>query len=97
MNKIAPTETILTGKWIIQNGKVVGDAECKRIDSLISSYLELIGRHPNGWEVLYRDPADKRIWELTYPQNEMHGGGPQQLRCLTIEEAKKKYGENIVG
>jgi len=48
----------------------------------------------SGWETLYRDPRDLRLWELTYPQSEMHRGGPPMLRCLclSLEEAKAKYG-----
>jgi hypothetical protein len=46
-------------------------------------------RH-NGWNALYRDPNDCRYWELTYPEGELHGGGPPQLRCLTADEARQK-------
>ena len=40
---------------------------------------------------LYRDPNDNRLWELIYPQSEMHGGGPPELRNLTFNEARQKY------
>ena len=44
-----------------------------------------------GWETLYRDPRDGRLWELTYPQSEMHGGGPRRLHVLSRDEAAAKY------
>ena len=89
---IEPSETIITGQWIIRNGHVVGDEACHRIRSLASSYLEKIGWDTSGWETLYRDPNDGRYWELTFPQGELHGGGPPQLRCLVADEALQKYG-----
>jgi hypothetical protein len=42
------------------------------------------------------DPDDGRYWERTYPQSEKHGGGPPQLKCLTFQEASKKYGVSVV-
>jgi hypothetical protein len=91
MTKIEPSEAILTGKWITQDGKMIEDTTCKRIHDLTTSYLHKITHDASGWETLYRDPADGRFWEKTYPQSHMHGGGPLQLQCLTIEEARKKY------
>lgn len=92
---IASNETRLTGKWITSGGRVVEDETCKRIADLVNRYLVKLGDDPSGWETLYRDPADGRLWELTYPQSEMHGGGPPELRCLSVEEATQKYGQAI--
>jgi len=47
-----------------------------------------------GWSILYADQTDGSLWELSYPQSEMHGGGPQMLRRLTDIEAREKYGSN---
>jgi hypothetical protein len=93
MMDIEPSETVLTGQWILQGGRPVADDVCKRILALANSYLVEVGRDASGWNVLYRDPNDGRYWELSYPQGELHGGGPPQLRCLTTEEARQKYGE----
>ena len=89
---IADSETLLTGQWVSREGHVVGDETCQRIDKLISTHLKELGRDSSGWEALYRDPDDGRLWELTYPQGHLQGGGPPQLRCLALDEAKKKYG-----
>ncbi|MEZ0469087.1 Imm27 family immunity protein [Luteimonas salinilitoris] len=90
--KISPNETLITGRWIEHKGQLVGDDTCKRINELIRNYLHEIGRDPSGWDALYRDPQDARLWELIYPESELHGGGPPQLRCLTYGEAEEKYG-----
>jgi hypothetical protein len=92
--KLDPDESLLTGSWIIQDGKVRGDTICERIDWLLSQYLKKItdSNQHAGWKALYRDPADGRYWERVYPQSELHGSGPAQLRCLTPEAAAQKYG-----
>lgn len=92
---IAPNETLLTGKWVLSQGRVVGDATCERIDKLIGGYLVKLGHDQSGWDTLYRDPKDGRFWELIYPQSEMHGGGPPELRYLSPEEAAPKYGRAL--
>lgn len=90
--QLLPQETLLVGRWFEKNGQVVADETCKRIDALIASYLEQVAMSAYGaWEVLYRDPSDGRYWERTYPQGDLHGGGPPQLKYITFEEAKAKY------
>jgi hypothetical protein len=96
MTYIKPSETVLTGQWILQGGRPVVDDVCKRILALTGSYLVEVGRDTSGWDTLYRDPTDGRYWELTYPQSELQGGGPPQLRCLTADEAKQKYGSQVI-
>ncbi len=94
---IDPAETVLTGRWIPNNqGGSIADETCRRIDRLIHTHLKELGRDTSGWDVLYRDPDDRRLWELIYPHSELHGGGPPQLRYLTVDEARRKYGDNIV-
>ena len=93
---IAPNENRLIGKWLMSEGKMVEDEMCQRITKLVNANLVKLGADPSGWETLYRDPKDGRLWELTYPQSEMHGGGPPELRCLPLEEAMQKYGQAIV-
>ena len=90
--KIQPTETQLTGRWLLSDGRTVADQMCDRINEVVRSHLRQLGRDASGWDVLFRDPDDARLWELTYPQSGLYGGGPPQLRCLTLDEAKKKYG-----
>ena len=93
---IKASETLLTGQWILQDGRVVADDVSERTLALANSYLVELGRDASGWSTLYRDPSDGRYWELTYPQGELQGGGPPQLRCLTADQARKEYGAQVV-
>jgi len=93
--KIKPHEIQINGKWLASDGMVVADETCRRIDELVSSCLKEQGRDPSGWDALYRDPDDGRLWELTYPQGELQGGGPPQLRYLPFGEACEKYGIDL--
>jgi Immunity protein 27 len=80
----------------MEGGRARGDL-CERIAWLIAQHLQKIAdrRQSGAWETLYRDPDDGRYWERTRPQSEMHGGGPPQLKCLTIQEASEKYGAAV--
>lgn len=88
---INESETLITGKFIKNNGVVEGDEACKRIKLLVSQFLIRITSDESGWDTLYKDPNDNRYWELIYPQSELHGGGPPQLVCISNEEATRKY------
>jgi len=87
-----PAETVIKGSWTIEGGKVVADANCLRIEQLTKSHLVFVKADPSGWATLYRDPLDGTYWEHIYPQSEMHGGGPPELRKLSVADAEKKYG-----
>ncbi|MBL0317838.1 MAG: hypothetical protein IPP74_00790 [Alphaproteobacteria bacterium] len=89
--KIQNSETEITGSWLMKEGRVINDEASYRINDLISTYLLKLGKDISGWNTLYRDPYDGRYWELIYPQSEIHGGGPPQLRCIKEEEIKNKY------
>ncbi len=91
MKELQPNETVLTGSWLQESGSVKGDDVCRRIEWLIESRLECLAKDSSGWETLYRDTNDSRLWERTYPNGEWHGGGPPQLRLLSKEEATAKY------
>jgi Immunity protein 27 len=91
---IDPDETVLTGRWLPNGqGGYVDDDTCRRIDRLVHTQLNELGRDASGWDVLYRDSNDGRLWELIFPHSELHGGGPPQIRCLTVDQARQKYGE----
>lgn len=94
MKTLQPWETNLTGEWKFVNGAMIGDEACERIEYLVSHVLKEVGRDVTGWDILYCDPHDNRYWELIYPHSNMHGGGPPQLRSLTLNEAKVKYGDS---
>ena len=90
--KLAPHEIDLIGHWQFKGQEVTDDPASKRIEWLIAEHLTLLGTDASGWNELYRDPDDGRLWELTFPQSEMHGGGPPRLTCLSIEQARSRYG-----
>ena len=92
MAELAPEEVDLRGDWVVKKGRsVVGDTTEERIEWLITQKLQRIAKDWSGWETLYRDPQDGRLWELTYPRGEMHGGGPRRLRVISRDEAAAKY------
>lgn len=95
MKMIRFDETLISGRWIRSLGRNVPDETCQRITELTRLHLVELGRDPSGWDALYRDPDDGRYWELIYPQSELHGGGPPQLRCLSLSEATTKYGDVV--
>lgn len=89
--QLSNKEERLIGKWIYENGSVRNDEVSEQIEWLINNQLKRIGTDKSGWDVLYIDPADNRLWELTYPESEMQGGGPPTLICVSNEEVKQKY------
>ena len=59
------------------------DAE---IDKAISE-LETVGNHQYGWDTLFRDPRNKKFWELVYPSE----GSPRELRPIAAHDARLRY------
>ena len=90
---LRPDERDLVGKWNFDGFKTRSDEVCDRIKHLTERVLEKIAvsREYGAWETLFRDPADGRLWERTYPQGEMHGGGPPRLTVISEIEAREKY------
>jgi hypothetical protein len=88
---IKADETMLVGQRVLKDGRPVADDVSKRIAALTKSHLVEIGHDASGWLTLYRDPSDGRLWELDYPQSELHGGGPPRLRAISPEVARQKY------
>ena len=94
--KLQANEIELRGDWILVDGRVDGDATCKRIQELIATHLQEVATSSCGWKTLFRDPEDGRFWERTYPQSELHGGGPPCLTCIDHLDASKKYSVTAV-
>lgn len=90
--KLLPTEICLTGRWLLKDGCVVADDICDRIEELVRLHLREVGRDASGWDALFVDPDDGRFWELIYPDSSLQGGGPPELRHLSVAQAKEKYG-----
>jgi hypothetical protein len=72
-------------------GEVSGDAADERIRWLAINRLEALGTTSAGWDWLFRDPRDGRLWELTFPEGSLHGSGPRRLRSISAEEALARY------
>lgn len=89
--ELRPDESILEGRWNVADGRVVADDVARRVDWLVHHVLVRVASDASGWDVLFRDPGDGRYWELTYPQNHMHGGGPPRLAVISPDEARTKY------
>jgi immunity protein 27 of polymorphic toxin system len=46
-------------------------------------FAELDEIAKDNWALLYRHRTTGDFWDVTFPQSEMHGGGPRILRRLT--------------
>jgi hypothetical protein len=90
---LGPTESELRGRWIAQpDGRVGGDRVDERIRWLTIHRLEALATTSDGWDWLFRDPRDGRLWELTFPQGSLHGSGPRLLTVIDPELALARYG-----
>src|SRR5260221_14466140 len=96
--KLSPEETVLVGKWVMEHGQTRADSTCERIQWLTAQHLRHIAtsKQWGAWETLFQDPDDRRYWERTYPQSELHGGGPPTVRYLSKDEVRQKYGDDII-
>ena len=68
----------IIGKWIFKNGKVIADSNCNIIESMIKNDLTKLESNDDGWTIRYKG-NDGGIWELSYPENHLQGGGPPKL------------------
>lgn len=93
--KLLPNETCLAGKWLLHDGYVVADEVCARIEELTRIHLRAMGHDSSGWDALFVNPEDGRLWELVYPESGLHGGGAPVLRQLSSAQAKQKYGSIV--
>lgn len=89
--RLLPDETYLKGEWVLVGERVVANEVCARIEELAQNHLRKIGHDASGWDTLFVDPDDGRLWELVYPDSGLSGGGPPELRVLDTTQAKKKY------
>jgi hypothetical protein len=89
---IDPRESSLVGQWYEVSGTLVADDACRRIERLVATHLTPLARSEDGGSTLYRDPDDGRLWEHTFPQSQLPGGGPPCLRCVSPEHARAVFG-----
>lgn len=94
MRSLGTAETILIGQWVKINNRIVEDEVSERISWLIDNHLEKVSDAPGsgGWITLFRDPSTSQYWELSYPESELHGGGPPTLRLVDQAYLQEKYG-----
>jgi hypothetical protein len=92
--QLSVSDSPLRGRWVATTAGIKGDPVCERIGALVRTYLVAVGTSPDGWSDLLVDPDDGRYWELTYPESDLHGGGPPMLTALASDEAIDRYGVN---
>jgi hypothetical protein len=92
---IDPRESIFIGHWPVDGSSVIADEMCQHIELLVANHLIELIHSADGWSTLFRDPTDDRLWERTYPQAKLHGGGPATLRCVSLAQARATYDYEI--
>ncbi|MEO8563104.1 MAG: Imm27 family immunity protein [bacterium] len=90
--ELGPHEQRLDGAWVVTPEGTIGDEVDRRIFWLVRYRLWPRGAAHGGWDQLYLDPRDGRLWELTFPHGSLHGGGPRRLTHMPREVAAAKYG-----
>jgi hypothetical protein len=68
--------------WVSEDGKMVARGDAAAIDDMLGTKLEKVRPDESGWLVVFRHRETNQLWELSYPQSEMHGGGPRRLRLI---------------
>jgi hypothetical protein len=88
---LRPEESHLVGAWASSAQGIAADATALRIEALVANHLHYVATDSTGWDKLYLDLADSRLWELTYPQSDLQGGGPPALSVISAGKASRKY------
>ncbi len=71
--------------WVSEDGKPAARGDAAIIDEMPAAKLEEVGTDVSGWLVIFRHRETNQLWELSYPQSELHGGGPRRLRLIGDE------------
>ena len=71
--------------------RVLKDETCHRIEWLTEERLTFVASDASGWDTLWIDKSDGRLWERLFLQSSMHGGGPPSLFAIDEEAARSKY------
>ncbi|MEP9388701.1 Imm27 family immunity protein [Mesorhizobium sp. KR9-304] len=71
--------------WVWRENRMIAEGHAKQIDELLAANLTEVAA--SSWHKLYRHKETGKLWELDYPQSELHGGGPRRLRELRIADA----------
>jgi len=97
MAKLGRHESMLSGRWLETDEGPTPEDDCKRIAALTRNHLKASGTDLSRWSTLYRDPDDGRLWELTFANSDLPGGGPPTLRVLAPEDAAARFGHKNLG
>ena len=92
---LVPEEHLLTGNMVGEGSAMTGDIVEMRIRWLVAHRLQTVARSADGWDWLFRDPGDARLWELTFPHGSLHGSGARRLAVITHADADRKYPERL--
>jgi hypothetical protein len=68
----------IIGNWEFKKGKIIADLNCQLIESMLKEDLSEFKTSEDGWKKQYKGKEDD-IWELTFPQSHLQGGGPPKL------------------
>jgi hypothetical protein len=69
--------------WVLRDGRTVAEGDAATIDTLLGD-LDRVAHKDGGWTSLHQHRKTGEFWELSYPQSQMHGGGPRRLRQMNI-------------
>lgn len=89
------SKQIITGKWIKEGKNIIKDSNCALIKKKLTNDLIKVAISIDGWDILFKGRNFDLYWELTYPQSELHGGGPARLESFNYNEIKNKYSMKI--
>jgi hypothetical protein len=90
---LRPDEHDLVGQLLDVGSRIEADAVSDRIAWLARERLVRVAGTADGGDVLFRDPRDGRLWELTHPHAAMPRGGPPRLTLVDGGAAARKYGD----
>jgi hypothetical protein len=89
--ELGPNEREVAGRWLVMGDGGTADDVERRIRWLVSVRLMPLGTAGDGWDWLFRDPRDGRLWELTFPESSVHGSGPRRLAVISPAAARSRY------
>jgi len=79
--RMTPSEDLRDVRYA-ENGKVTACGDAAAIDEMLATKLEEVRTEKSGWTIVFRHRDTNQLWELSYPQSELQGGGPRRLRRI---------------